>query len=500
VQIDVLLGMRCPYCGGAFRVARAVSRSGDRLDYGLVECRCFAFPVVDGILLLSLAKGYGGAEEALQPLVPLQVAAVRFLGNDDVAGLRAWIRRHAPFAGDLIDGTQEPYLTFAGRLDRALQTQVDAFLDAAGRYEVVGTPLSRARWLAKRAAGAFERRRSSAEAEPPPTPADYYRVRYCSPRVNALALQMGFLHEPRRLLSLCCGHGVFENLVRARRQTPEVVVSLDAQFLNLLITRRYADHGGSYVCHDLQFPLPFIDGTFDGVFSSTCLPEIPAQRTFVAKAIRVTSDDGWTAFDSIWNAELGEQRISAVRYYRFCQNLFATLDDYVPFFEECAGPRRKVGVDVPAAPASYLGPSRWAFGEDVRRVLAERADDELSAIVVGPTFGRFTEAGAEWLRAEDTAASVAFDAVRRSDRIDLRRRSPFDVLHPAFAPRQFEGYARSATVDLRRIDDGDYLAGLFTSAVVNVVPRDFTADRSRLLRTAGPPAGAPTRHERGTNG
>src|SRR5438309_2299998 len=119
--------MSCPYCGAGFRIRRAVSRDKDRLRYGLIECRCFAFPVVDGILLLSLAKGYGGAEEALQPYVPLQVAAVRYLERDDVAGLRAWIRRHAPLAADLIDGTDEPYLSFSARLERELSREAERF-------------------------------------------------------------------------------------------------------------------------------------------------------------------------------------------------------------------------------------------------------------------------------------------------------------------------------------------------------------------------------------
>src|SRR5436190_15080416 len=112
--------MVCPYCGGPFTVTRPVDADDERVRYGLVECRCFAFPVVDGILLLSLSKGYGGAEETLQPYVPLQVAAVRYLERDDVAGLCRWIRRHAPFAGELIDGTDEPYLSFSSRLGRAL--------------------------------------------------------------------------------------------------------------------------------------------------------------------------------------------------------------------------------------------------------------------------------------------------------------------------------------------------------------------------------------------
>ena len=56
-----------------------------------------------------------------------------------------------------------------------------------------------------------------------------------------------------RVLSLCCGHGVFENMLRCAG-VPPTVASIDGQFLNLLITRRYADHGGSYICHDIQFP------------------------------------------------------------------------------------------------------------------------------------------------------------------------------------------------------------------------------------------------------
>src|SRR3954471_22595996 len=134
--------MCCPYCGGEFGIRRAVSRDGNRLLYGLIECRCFAFPVVDGILLLSLSKGYGGAEERLQPYVPLQVAAIRCLERDDVPGLRTWIRRHAPLAADLIEGTDETYVRFASRVDRQLSRAVDAFLGQYGRYEVLGTQRS----------------------------------------------------------------------------------------------------------------------------------------------------------------------------------------------------------------------------------------------------------------------------------------------------------------------------------------------------------------------
>jgi SAM-dependent methyltransferase len=488
VQVELLEQLVCPYCDAGFEIARAVARNSERLDYGLVQCRCFAFPVVDGILLLSLAKGYGGAEEELQPYVPLQVAAVHYLERDDVAGLRSWISRHAPLAAELIDGTTEPYLTFAARLDRQLAVEVRRFLDAYGRYEVLGYQGVVSRRTVGGALRSLLRRwrgpagESAAESSFP-TPDDYYAARYFSPRVNALALQFAALPPARRVLSLCCGHGVFENLVKARGQRP-AMVSLDGQFLNLLLTRRFADHGGSYICHDVQFPLPFRSATFDGVFSSTCLPEIPAQRTFASEAIRVTSEQGWTDFDSIWNTENGARRIDTYRHYRFCQNFFTSLDDYVPMFEACAGPDRRVAVDVPDTPASYLTGPRWAFGADVGPTLASRGDYEISVLVLGRDFPGFVEPDRGWLRAGNLGISFAFATSRQGDNVELRRRPEFDVLTPTFAPRQFGGYEPAATIDLTRVHDSAYLTSLFTAAQVSLVPRDFTDDLSRPLGAA----------------
>jgi len=495
VQIELLEQMSCPYCGGRFAVQRAVSRDDDRLSYGLIECRCFTFPVVDGIVLLSLAKGYGGAEEALQPYVPLQVAALHYLERDDVPGLRAWIRRHAPFAAELMDGTNENYLDFSSRVARQLRREVDVFLDEYGRYEVLGTPRSSVRRAARRVIAAFQDRVSSAEEPQLPTAADYYQARYFSPRVNAMALQFAAFPETGRILSLCCGHGVFENLLRVQGH-PAEVVSLDGQFLNLLITRQFADHGGSYICHDVQFPLPFRSGTFDGVFSSTCLPEIPTQQTFAGEAIRVTTDRGWTDFDSIWNTDVGVSRVDPQRDYRFCQNFFGTLDDYVPMFQACAGPRRRLGIDVPNTPAAYVDGPGWAFGADIEAVLDGRADQEMSVVVLGPDFPGFVEPDRGWLRAGELAASLAFVTSRRGDQIELRRRPEFEILHPLFASSQFSGYPESATIELERVQDVDYLTALYAAGLVSLVPTAFTSDAQRRLPAAGATPIPPARPER----
>lgn len=252
---------------------------------------------------------------------------------------------------------------------------------------------------------------------------------------------------------------------------------VDGQLLNLLITRHYADRsGGDYICHDLQYPLPFVDGSFGGVFSSTCLPEIPAQSTFAAEAIRVTSAAGWTLFDSIWNLESGVPRIDVTRHYRFCQNFFSSLDDYVPMFESCAGPGRDVGIDVPAAPGAYLGNPGWAFGEERDAALKNRADYEISVMVTGDAFAGFKSPDHSWINDRDLYVSPAFDVVASSARIEARRRSAFNELSPVFASRQFGGYPTAVDVD--RGGDADYRMKLFVDAVVSIVPDAYFADGS----------------------
>lgn len=106
----LLRDLVCPYCNGSFTVANGVETDADRLRYALVECRCFKFPIVDGVLLLSLTKAYGGAEEELQPYVPLQIAAIEFLGRGDARGLRLDSAAYADISG--FSG-RDPWYLFA---------------------------------------------------------------------------------------------------------------------------------------------------------------------------------------------------------------------------------------------------------------------------------------------------------------------------------------------------------------------------------------------------
>lgn len=481
MDVRLIEDLRCPYCAGAFRVARAIQQDpAGGLRYGLLECRCFVFPVVDGILLLSLAKGYGGAEEALQPYVPLQIAALRYLAQDDVAGLLGWMRRHMPLAAELVGGTTASYLNTATRLDVALEAETNRYLAAQGRYEVVGTPtpLRRARqWLrGVRRRGA----RVTPELELGRL-TSYYVQRFFSPRVNTLAMQLGHLPMQGRILSLCCGHGVFENLLTADGRAQDVVC-MDGQFLNLLITRHYAAPDASFICHDVQFPLPFADGFFGGVFSSTCLPEIPAQRSFVREAIRVTAEEGWTMFDSIWNTELGVRRIDATRSYRYCQNFFARLDDYLPFFDECAPAGREVGINIPTTPDRYLSDPGWVFGGARAAAAAGRGDPFVSTLVVNSArFPGYSSPERPWLAPEWLSVSPVFDAAVREGTLQLTRRANFREPYRHFALTEAPLFPERLSLDKARCQsDRAYLLEQYCTGALALLPWVFAADRATL--------------------
>lgn len=476
MDLQLISELVCPYCGGDFQVARSNQSENGRLSYGLLECRCFSFPVVDGILLLSLAKGYGGAEEALQPYVPLQVAAISYLQRDDVAGLQGWIRRHLPLASELLENRAGSYLDFTARLNAALEVEIQAYMRASAQYEVVGAgkpahPLKR--WLS--AVRAQLRRRQGTPDAAQLT--GYYVSRFFAPRVHSLALQLGSLRLDGRLLSLCCGHGVFENLLSAYGKAQNCI-SVDGQFLNLLITRRYANPVGNYICHDLQYPLPFRDGACDAVFSSTCLPEIPAQRSFAREAIRVTAPSGWTVFDSIWNLEIGVQRVNPTRHYRFCQNFFSRLQDYLPFFEECAA-GREIGVDVPGLPEKYLQTANWAFGSDKERVLAARKDPEISVIVRDKTqFAGLIPPQRPWLNAGQLSVSPVFESSPQNGGLQLRRREVFAQLSPNFAPAGFAGFPQA--MELPRTQDPQVLLQHYCAGTLALLPGSFDAGSRKL--------------------
>ncbi|WP_405179233.1 methyltransferase domain-containing protein [Nocardia sp. NBC_01377] len=479
----------CPYTGGPLVLDTVAARSGDDIDYGLVRGESFEFPIVAGVLLLGLGKGYGGHEEALAPYVPIQAAAVDYLRRGDVEGLLRWLRAHSPLVHRLAIGGFDDYEHFAVESHIRSARLEAAALAADADYGVLGDIGVRRRLAralpapvaarAHRRLAVVRARAAAARARRSPNTVldgSFYAQRFYSPRAAATALQVARLPIGSRVLSLCGGHGMFENLLARSGRIPEHLVCLDGQLINLLAVKRFVTAEIDAICSDAQFHLPFRDGSFDAVFSSTCLPEIPAQAHFIRESIRVTDAAGWTMFDSMWALDSGVLRCDPYRPYRYLQNFLPRVRDYRAVIDRFAG-ARTAGYAISRRPADLLDGPRWAF-EDERIIaeLSDPVDTELNALVIDrERFPGFVDADHSAL-AGALSPSPAYRVERGPDAgARLRRRPEFDVLSPVFASSDFAGLPGS--VELGATDGHTRRLELFAAGALAALPIGYRREQ-----------------------
>lgn len=503
MKLSTITELRCPYTGSEMTVSHAVETEADELKYGLVRSESFEFPVVDGVLLLSLAKNYGGPEDVLTPHAALQIAAIEHLRAGDVDGLKEWIARHAPIVAKLINGHYSTYLDFATDLDRILAPAIDRELTAAADFEVLGDIGTRrslgdrmrrpsnarsvraAHQLVHRArtAGRQLTRRRDPAGHRDEQLHSYYLQRFFSVRASATALALRHLPIGGRVLSVCCGHGVFENLLGSIGPQPDNLICMDGQLTNLLVVRELIGTDADFICHDVQFDWPFVDGYFDGVFSSTCLPEIPAQKFFIEEAVRVTDRTGWTLFDSIWAMDSGALRIDPYRYYRYSQNFLEHIRDYVPMFRRIVTDR-SLGFDVSGAPADYLLSPQWNFESgDVDEAVSSPRDVEINVLAVDQDrFRGFDHVDRLRLSPELLSFSPAFHVEETAASVTLVRRRQYASPDVNFASRDCGTLSRIRVIARENLADPETLEELFLSGLAVLLPLNFE-DNQRNLRS-----------------
>jgi hypothetical protein len=455
-------------------VGHSLEENGARIKWALLRCRCFEFPIVDGVLLLSLAKGYGGSEEVLAPYMPLQVAAIQYLRANNLPGLRRWIERHIPLLHRLIGPQEVDYLSFSKELNARLWPQVEKDLFAWNNYEVIGRrgALKRRRNLVNAVAttrigyGLMKARRRLL----PHVWITFYLTRFVSNELANLRTRLRNVRIEGPLLSLCCGHGPFELLLSGR--TAKVpTVSMDGQLLNLFVVKRFIAPDSSYICHDVQFPLPFEDGVFSEVFSSTCLSEIPSQAHFIRESRRVTSERGWTMFDAVTPDEDG--RIVPTRFYRVCQNHFTSLEDYHKMMVECAGGRPVYFTSVePPEP-------RWADN-----AAALKGVPSATFIFSAGAASDFQFVGQSGFSAEERASLAVnprYCVDTQDSKLLGRLRLGARVL-AKFKRPMLGQLPIDFSIDRRRLEeDPAYLESLYQSGMIVLLPKNFASDVVNLF-------------------
>jgi len=457
--------MKCPYCLGRFTITHEFKKDVGHIKWALLRCRCFEFPVVDGVLLLSLAKGYGGSEDVLAPYVPLQVAAIEYLRAGDVTGLLGWIARQITLLHRLISPDPIDYLSFSRKLNSRLGPQVEKDLFAWNDYEVIGRrgALRHRRGLTN----AFASTRIGSSVMRvrrrllPQIWSTFYVSRFISDELANLRTRLRDIRIAGPVLSLCCGHGPFELLLRGR-DTSLPVVSMDGQLLNLFVVKRFIAPDSSYICHDVQFSLPFEDGVFSEVFSSTCLSEIPSQAQFIRESLRVTSNTGKTILDGVTPDVEG--RIVPTRFYRICQNHFESMEDYRKLMLDCAGDKSLY--------FTPLEPAEAQWTNDANTLANARSATFLFKDGKVDTFQFASESGFSSEERAMLAVNPRYDVQVEPDKISGRLRLSERVA-TKLKMQVLGALPGDVVIDRRRLGDLAYLKSLHSSGVAVLLPKNF---------------------------
>lgn len=461
MKYDLIEKMCCPYCTGSYKLVKNLKQTGNRINYGLVECNCFEFPIVDSVLLLSLTKGYGGSEDDLFPYEAFLAAAITYIKQDDLAGLQGWIEEKIPALADLIYKDDIDFVNYDVNYTKHYNTYNCEFLhEQKKKFDVVGETIGQGVPVDSSGQSLYPESFEDMLYRKMGDGGNYYVKRYFDPSVSVT--RNFLLNNPPEdyLLSLCFGHGVFENIARDHVDSDKMI-SLDAQLINIYLVKRFINPNGIYICHNLYFPLPFKSGFLSAVFTSTCLPELVTQAQVFREIDRVTAPDGWAYIEHVWTGK--EVRLDPSRYYRYMQNQFESFDHYLELLNNtCSTHRTKI--------------SSYKFSDYKLGVVAE---PELLSNVLSIDDDS-TDVISVLLSSSDRVIGDSAVDLTASELKRLRLSPMFDVLQRdnllcGIAKQEFKDYMQqtlpdSFEMDLTRIDDSSYLTDLYGRGVLLLLP------------------------------
>ena len=274
--------LRCPGCRGGFSFStasagRAEPHPGTGGRYGVLQCSCSRYPVVDDVPVLMKA--------------PVGIVSH---WNDGVihsgptsADLVASIERGATTEA-LIDCLAFPrHYPLQGRLSRR-----HLWPDALGRRAGLAQTRSGLRKLLERDRGGllaqevfefFYSRRSGNN----PYLAEYFLNRFVMPRyLSAMALVQRLPASEQPVLDIACGYGHIDHyLTRRGRSTP--AVGIDFNFYQAWGARRCVAPDAWFVCCDASALLPFTDDCFSGAVCSDAFMYLPDKPLLLSEVERI---------------------------------------------------------------------------------------------------------------------------------------------------------------------------------------------------------------------
>ena len=270
--MQFLRRLRCPFCHDPFQYAEL------HPGYGVLECRCDRWPVIDGIPIVQrapvgyfdhttgAARSQSAAHDELVRLLDEQQfeeALVRCLvsprSTPVLSRLIGWSLSHSKFVLGVQQGIEKTALkNLLKSRDTLTATEVFEFLCDPN------SPLGDTR--------------------------DYFIYRFGQPRhLAALALIQSIPPAAEPVLDIACGAGHFEHYLQ-RRSQPAAVIGCDINFFQLWIAKHWIAPQSDYVCTDVRSGLPFADDAFSATICSDAYHYVENRRALLAEIARCAHD------------------------------------------------------------------------------------------------------------------------------------------------------------------------------------------------------------------
>ncbi len=269
MKLESLSYLRCPYTGSAYSTAGDPGAVGSEIEFGVVDSEAGSFPVVGGVLRLLLDDlreplvqlvGSGRNEDALK--AALEVPFLSRRENVTNALWRRVARRVSKDAGVYAAGPGK-------RRVYELATQEGAFADVVSR---VATP----NW------------------------ANWQALRFTMPTFLPVFPLAHVARGRRTIFDFGCGLGHSAFLLQRVAPDSDLVCG-DYSFTSMYLAKRFLAPQSLCICLDGDYPLPFVNGHFDCVFSTDALQYIGPKVGLAREFGRVLAPDGTIALAHLHN-------------------------------------------------------------------------------------------------------------------------------------------------------------------------------------------------------
>ena len=254
--------IRCPYCGGNFRIKANYSSFKDELEFAIVECSCAQFPVTKGILNLGGKWGIGlkeamaylekkEFEKACQAQMELESLPL----DNPLRILRKLSLKEIPLAR---------ILTLISR-------------------QLKGKSLSHS--------NNFTHALKIIGENPFHT---YLRQRFSLPSFYKAMPLVIFVQEqhPEVILDLGCGAGHF-SMVLDKLCPQSKLISIDQYYIYLYLAKKFLTPRPCYICHNATHKSPVRLKTADVIYCSDMLKYQMKREEVVNNYRDVLSDQGF---------------------------------------------------------------------------------------------------------------------------------------------------------------------------------------------------------------